>query len=147
MSKPTLHLTPSDRGEWLVPVGFAALILLTYAVGLLAGTITSGEPTLPPLVYSPILFPGLFTVAPIVVGAANTYRGGSLATTVVAGAAPGIAFFVLAYGSALLGVSDGGDAPAWGLALLFGGVGVAGALAGVVAVVAGLGVRGWLGEE
>lgn len=147
MSKPTLHLTPTDRAEWLVPVGFAALILLTYAVGLLAGTIVSGAPTLPDAVYSPILFPGLFSVAPVVVGAANTYRGGSLATTVVAGAAPGVTFFVLAHGSALLGLSDGGDAPAWGLALVFAGVGVAGALAGVVAVAVGWTVRERLGRE
>ncbi|GAB7095556.1 hypothetical protein JCM30237_27100 [Halolamina litorea] len=143
----SLHLLPRDQREWLLPVGFVGLILLTYLLGLVVGTVTNGEPTLPRVVYRPILFPGLFTLAPIGVGAANTYRGASLASTLAAGVAPGVAFFLLARGSLLLGVSDGGDAPAWGLAVLFGGVGVAGALAGVLLVVFGWAIQQWLGDS
>lgn len=131
-----LRLTPADRGEWLAPVGFTALILLTYVVGLAIGTVINGELTLPQVVYQPILYPGLFTVAPVVLGAANTFRGASLVSTIAVGVAPGLAFLLIVWGAELTGVSSGGDALALVLAATFAAVGIGGALFGTGVVVA-----------
>lgn len=135
MTEP-LRLVPASRREWLLPVGFALVILLTVGVGFAIGTVVTGEPTLLRVVYRPILFPGLFTVAPVVLGAVHTLRGGSLAGVLAVGVAPGLAFLVLAWSAELTGVSSGGDAPAWGLAVVFAAAGVAGALSGTAVVVA-----------
>lgn len=131
MVSNALRVTPADRSEWLIPVAFTAAIILAVAVGILINTVASGNSAVPQILYRPILFPGMFTIAPIILGAANTLRGGSLVITASVGISPGLSFLLLAWGSELLGISTGGDAPALGLAVVFATAGLGHALLGL----------------
>jgi hypothetical protein len=131
MRVPTLRLTPADRSEWLLPGGYTLLIVLVVGVGVSLEALTAGEVTLPSVVYQPILFPGMFTVAPLCLAAANTVRGGSLLCSASLGVVPGVAFVLLAWGTAFLGGGSTGDAPAVALAVVFATAGLGHALAGI----------------
>lgn len=84
--------------------------------------------------FTPILIPGLFVLAPPVVAAVNYHRGGTVIGTVAVGLVPGLAFVLRAGLAAVLGTSDTGDSPLWVLAMVHAGFGVFGALAGLAAV-------------
>jgi hypothetical protein len=140
MRVPTLRLTPVDRSEWLLPGGFTLAIVLTVGVGVSLEALTAGDVTLPPVVYQPILFPGMFTVAPLCLAAVNTLRGGSLLCSASVGVVPGVAFLLLAWATAFLGGGSTGDAPASALAVVFATVGLGHAVVGITVGIAGVAV-------
>lgn len=115
--------------EWFLPVVFAGLIVATYLAGVVLGTLTRGEPTLLPFVSEPILYPGLFVVVPPALAAANTLRGGSVPSSLAIGLVPGLTFPLLGLLATLFGIGNG-DAPGWTLSLVFGAIGLVGALVG-----------------
>ena len=126
----SLRLLPTDRSEWLIPVGFTVCIVLIVGVGIAIESITTERPALLQIVYQPILFPGMFTIAPFILAATNMLRGASLLTSVSVGVAPGFAFLLLGWGSKVTGIGSSGDAPAWVLAVVFAQVGLGRALIG-----------------
>lgn len=100
--------------------------------------LTTGDVTLPSVVYQPILFPGMFTVAPLCLAAANTARGGSLLCSASFGVVPGVAFVLLAWATAFLGVGSAGDAPAVALGVVFATAGLGHALVGIALGIVGI---------
>jgi len=129
---------------WYIPVAFAGLIVATYLLGVVLGTLSHGEPTLLPVVFEPILFPILFVVMPPVLAVVNMLRGGSVPISLAIGLVPGLIFPVLGLIAMLLGLGNG-DTPAWALSLVFGAIGLLGALAGTgVAVASIYAYRTWI---
>jgi len=126
LSFPFRHVT-----DWYLALGFAGVIVVTYLVGVVLGTIARGESALLPVVSEPLLFPTLFVLTPPILAAINILHGGNVASSLVIGLIPGLMFPVLSVLASLFGLGNG-DAPAWGLSLFYGGIGFLGALGGVV---------------
>ena len=116
-----------SRHDLVAFLAFTALIVGTYALGLALGVLTDRGLTVHPVVWEPILFPGLFLLAAPVVAVLNLRTGGTAAGSLAVGLVPGVAFGLLAGAGILLGFGPG-DSPLWVLVVYFAGVGFVGAL-------------------
>lgn len=132
-SVPGLHRRGPTTGDVLVGASYAGLILGVYLLGVVAGTLATGEVTVHPFVLDPVLAPGLFLYAPPVVAAVNRRRGGSLLGTLLTGLVPGVTFALLGIVATLVGTS-GGHTPLWVNAGFYATFGLLGTLAGIGAV-------------
>lgn len=112
---------------WSISVAFVGLIVVTYLLGIVLGTLARGEPAILPIVSEPILYPVLFVITPPVLSAVNTLRGGSVPSSLAIGLIPGLTFPVLGLIATLFGFGNG-DTPAWALSLVFGAIGLVGSL-------------------
>lgn len=132
---------PRDRRRhWWLFVGWYVLAMLAlFALFFLFDRVlvpVVGE-GVGDYLYSPVLPVALFYSPPFV-SAASAYRDGGLATSLVVGVAPSLVFgAVVSLDVAVRFLVTGeyvtrGDAPLWGLMLVFGLLGLAGSLAGFV---------------
>ena|GEM_PF-3250391 len=115
------------RHDLYAILAYAGLLVGTYVLGLGLGSLIGHRATVHPVVWEPILFPGLFLLAPPVVAVLNLGTGGTVSGSVAVGLVPGVAFTVLAALAALLGTGTG-DSPLWALVLYLAGIGLAGTL-------------------
>lgn len=132
---------PANRSEWFIPFGFTIFIIVIFIITMAIDAVAPTRPALLQLVYRPILFPGMFTVAPFALATVCTLRGASLTVAASVGIVPGVAFLLLGWGSTLTGVGSSGDAPAWVLAIAFSQVGLGCALVGIGTAVAAEKIR------
>jgi hypothetical protein len=130
---------PRDRRRhWRLFVGWYVLAMLAlFALFFLFDRVLApvvGE-GIGDYLYSPVLPVALFYSPPFV-SAASAYREGGLATSLVVGVAPSLVFgAVVSLDVAVRFLVTGeyvirGDAPLWGLMLVFGLLGLLGAVAG-----------------
>jgi len=115
------------RRDAVAFLAYLAIVLGTYVLGLGLGVLTGEGLTVYPLVWEPVLFPGLFVYVPPLVAVVTLRAGGSIPGSIAVGAVPGVAFIVLGVVAALLGTGQG-DSPLWALSLTFGAIGLAGAV-------------------
>jgi len=123
---------------WRVPLTYAVLILGTYLVALVVGTVQAGTPTVATAIVDPFLFPVLFFLVPPVIAAVNAAVGGGVAQSLAVGLVPAASFPVMVAIGRLVGIGTGADAPLWALVLVYALLGIVGAGFGVVG---GRGIR------
>lgn len=124
--------------DWRVPLAYAALVLGTYLLALLVGTVQTGSPTVATAIVDPFLFPVLFFLVPPVIAAVNAAVGGGVPQSVAVGLVPALSFPVMVGIGRLVGIGAGADAPLWALVLVYALLGLVGAGFGVVV---GRGIR------
>lgn len=120
-------------GVFVPAVAYGGVILGTYLLGVALGRAARGALAVHPVVFRPILFPVLFVYAVPIAAVVTFHRTGSLLGSLAVGLVPGLAFAILGVVARIVGAAGPGDAPLWALSLAFSGIGLAGALAGVLA--------------
>ncbi|MFB6071257.1 MAG: hypothetical protein ABEJ76_09555 [Halanaeroarchaeum sp.] len=128
---------------WRAPLAYALVIVGTYLLALVLGSIRAGEPSVARDVLVPVVFPVLYFFLPPVLGAWQTAATGRVRHGLAMGLVPALAFPVLVGIGRLVGVGGYGDAPLGALVLLYAVIGLLGAGVGASAVVA---VRRLTGE-
>lgn len=116
----TLNLRDDPGGLGLAG-GFFVVSVVVFAVLELGGVLEST---------SEVIGLGFLLVAPPLLGLLNAVRGGALASTLVIGIVPTVAFLVVDVAALALGTLDGVGFEIVGLALAFATVGTLGALCG-----------------
>ena len=132
-------MPPSDwdalwsRERWWLPAAVYLLVLVcVYVGGVIVGSVANDTPTLASVVYRPLLFPGLFVIAPALIAVVAAFLGFRPLASITLGLSVGVGFTLLGVLATILGTSGNGDSQLWALSLFFAGAGLVTAAAGHV---------------
>jgi hypothetical protein len=130
------------RSHWTRFVGGFAAVVLALLLVVVLGEYVPGVRPVAQVVYDPVL-PTVLFFAPPVVSAASAYQDGSVLASLAVGLTPALLFGVVVAVNQFLTGQVAGDAPLWAVVVVFGTVGIAGAVTGYVV---GWGMRVFLRE-